>query len=492
MAKPLKIDILQMELDQKLPNWLSPVYKQSEHVKERIRTKHRQRYLAQHAAERAKKEEEKNWQDYFAKFNPYHEPGGTPEGGEFASGPGAFTGERIMQEIPQGKPNSILVPNVAQMLNDRAGDKLEKRFGVRSITEDNHTPEMDEFLAEAIVRDLKSGLKNGHASPTWYSDKMKETMMIAQQLHPEIATDPNKRFAFIVSLAITSQGALVDRSAQLTEEAYEQFNRTGKFPEKLKVHVKSINANFKKLNTLIAENDGKVDNVREFFDAEMTAKELQDRTGYEVKDVFKTDLMNGSAYLGPKIGMGFYQNLNGNFKPLTMDRWFMRAWGRMTNTGIQFSEETMQKNVDRLRDRLKEAGKAAPLDREKLHQIALKLITQHERDWRKSRRPKTPLEYAAERYDYNYGGHMQEDPKNATQRAWMTEVFNKAREKLKAEGVDLEPAAAQATWWNPEQALYKHLGGKVRDVDDNYAKAFARIAAGQVPDDQETEEEGEA
>jgi hypothetical protein len=35
------------------------------------------------------------------------------------------------------------------------------------------------------------------------------------------------------------------------------------------------------------------------------------------------------------------------------------------------------------------------------------------------------------------------------------DVFNKALDKL-------EPAAAQATWWNLEKVLYKHLGGRVK------------------------------
>ena len=32
----------------------------------------------------------------------------------------------------------------------------------------------------------------------------------------------------------------------------------------------------------------------------------------------------------PKIGNGFYQNLRGNYDPLTMDRWWMRFANRIT------------------------------------------------------------------------------------------------------------------------------------------------------------------
>jgi hypothetical protein len=42
----------------------------------------------------------------------------------------------------------------------------------------------------------------------------------------------------------------------------------------------------------------------------------------------------GAIILGPKIGNGFYMNLWGKFDQLTMDRWFMRTWGRVTGTLI--------------------------------------------------------------------------------------------------------------------------------------------------------------
>ena len=41
---------------------------------------------------------------------------------------------------------------------------------------------------------------------------------------------------------------------------------------------------------------------------------------------------HGSAIFGPKIGGGFYQNLMGNFHPVTQDLWFMRTFGRLAGT----------------------------------------------------------------------------------------------------------------------------------------------------------------
>ena len=56
-----------------------------------------------------------------------------------------------------------------------------------------------------------------------------------------------------------------------------------------------------------------------------------------------TATLYGSAVFGPKIGQGFYQNLMGNFDPITIDKWFMRTWGRLT--GVLVGKPKLQENV---------------------------------------------------------------------------------------------------------------------------------------------------
>ena len=41
------------------------------------------------------------------------------------------------------------------------------------------------------------------------------------------------------------------------------------------------------------------------------------------------EIVKGSYLLGPKIGQGFYQNLIGNYSPLTMDLWWVRMFHRL-------------------------------------------------------------------------------------------------------------------------------------------------------------------
>jgi len=189
--------------------------------------------------------------------------------------------------------------------------------------------------------------------------------------------------------------------------------------------------------------------------------------------------------LGPKIGQGFWQNLNGNFTPITMDLWFMRAWGRITNTGVDGGPDDMQQQLDTFEEELKAQGLPVPRGQTAKITLAESIEAQHEKDFKEHRkeydsgeREKSDLVRASERVMIYYNGAMVEAPRNGSQRKWITEVFNKALVKLKKDhGLELTPAGAQATWWWPEKILWEEMGvtGKKRDTD--YAKSLRDLAA---------------
>ena len=199
------------------------------------------------------------------------------------------------------------------------------------------------------------------------------------------------------------------------------------------------------------------------------------------------DRVYGSAILGPKIGQGFYQNLNGNFKPITMDLWFMRSWGRITNTGI--GEPDMEKVTGRFTDAaafgdaLTAAGMAVPRGPKRQLKLATEIYEQHERDYLKYKaeyksgeRSKSEVVKSAERFVHNANGAMVETPRGAKQRNWITSVFEKALAKLAAQNIKLTPAGAQATWWWPEKILYGQMGVRVKELDTDYAKSLRALA----------------
>ena len=414
-------------------------------------------------------------------------PGDEPTPTAAADAARQLTANVIKSETPAGthKANSRKVPDIAREVNARA-NAIWKSLGVASGKVEEPNPKTDAIIATAFAHEIRDGLTNGHADQDWYDKKMKEAMAIATAIHPEIAAEPDKKFAFTVALAITSQGQRVKTSAVLTEEAYAAFAKTGKFPEDLKVNKPSINANFAKLNHLI-DSMGGVANAAAFLNRRMPAGDLQAimngrQPGSEgaSKDKFKLKGINvdtpvyGSAIFGPKIGEGFYQNLNGNFGPVTMDMWFMRTWGRLAGSGIGGPAP----DWERLTAALQAEGKPVPRTEAKLLDVARKIKKTNDRAFAKGEKTadeKTELEHAAERVVLAKDNGMVEQPGGGNKRQWMTAVFLSAIDKLKDEGINITPAAAQATIWNPEKVMYAHLGARVPEEAD-YAKVLRAIA----------------
>ena len=398
----------------------------------------------------------------------------------------ALTPTAILAEHPNVKPNSVNVTDAALLINGRAGEILKRDVGVESIDENNTTEEIDEYLANVIKLELREGLIGGASGEHWYDNTIKEAMQIAEGIYPGMATDPHKRFMYTTALAITSQGETVGRNVELADQAYTHFLEHGVFPTDLKAKKASIRGNLKKVNEAIAEFGGGekgIAKLREFFNTQMTARELTAATGVEPGATLKDDIVYGSAMLGPKIGQGFYQNLNGNFTPITMDLWFMRGWGRITNTGVQDTD--MVDQLERVDRALNEAGIPVEADRDATIKVARDIFEQHEKDYAahqdeydSGEREKSELVLASERLVLYADGKMVEQPKNGSQRKWITGVFNRALEKLKQDhNLDLTPAGAQATWWWPEKILWESMGvrGKKRDTD--YAKSLRELAA---------------
>jgi phage-related protein (TIGR01555 family) len=394
----------------------------------------------------------------------------------------ALTPNAIIADNPNIKKRSVKVGDAAKMINVRASEILQRDHGVKYIDEANTTPERDEYLSRVIAMELRENLIGGNAQHDWYDSTMRAAMSIAEEIYPGMRNDPDKKFAFTVALAITSQGETVTRSADLADQAYTQFLKDGKFPETLETADPNITENFKKVNEHIAQS-GSVRATREFFDKQMTKAELTKATTVNPSATGVDDIMYGSAMLGPKIGQGFYQNLNGNFEPITMDMWFMRAFGRITNTGVKggsFSDQYAR--VDRA---LIDGGMPPPKYRYQTLKIARDVTDQHEKDYdefkaeyKSGKRKKSELVRASERLTLMVDGMLNEQPERVEQRHWMTRVFTRAIDILHAEhGTKLTPAGAQATWWWPEKVLWEEMGVAPRDRDGDYLVAMKGLAA---------------
>ena len=187
---------------------------------------------------------------------------------------------------------------------------------------------------QTLLADAKFALETNPNAVGWYNEKVTKALSILSSIHPEIATDPQSKFAFTWALANTSNGLKVDKNFELAEKAYAYYSNNGVMPTDIGIGDASaaINNNMKLFNRLLEEKG--FEDFEQFMKTMHTVKDVEAYTGSNVSGENKTEMVYGAAVMGPKIGNGFFANLYGNFEQLTMDRWLMRTWGRMTGTLI--------------------------------------------------------------------------------------------------------------------------------------------------------------
>ena len=391
-------------------------------------------------------------------------------------------GDEQLDITPTGGVNQdrVIMRDVANALQQRGRDIDETLQTARD-------PEAREKLAIALADEVEAAMeRSGHAGH-WYSDKLRNAVALMAEIHPELATDPDATSMFLAALAITSNGQPVEKNSQLADEMYSEYKRTGKFPTDRGVgkEAQGMNTAFQKLNELISTLG--VTDTRKFLATGYTKRQLKD-LGYE--NVAGSEPVSfqthGSAIFGPKIGSGFYQNLIGNFDPLTMDRWFMRTWGRLTGELMQ--DPNSKANNDRRaalrrslstpkgQQKLAELGynKLDLANDETLGDIAALL---HQEYARTDFKDKSAWNKAGKNLDIGINDTIGA-PKNSSQRTWIREVVAEAQSMLKQRGLDVDTATMQALIWYPEKELYlKHGVGDARAKPTDYEQEFASIAS---------------
>jgi hypothetical protein len=388
---------------------------------------------------------------------------------------------------PSMKPRSRKTQDIARELMVR-GQKALIAMGIPTGRITGPNPQTDRMLARVIAAEAIRAFNERGAATDWYTSSFKEALAIAEVIHPELKDDPHQLFAFTATLAITSQGEKVQNNANLTDPIYEHFKETGRFPTDILGSKQKgpMNTNFKKLNGLL-DAKGTMDEVIEFMNTEWTVRDLK-KMGYKIGGENVDTVVFGSAILGPKIGQGFFQNLSGNYDPVTMDLWFMRAWGRLTGTLV--GKQDLTKQTARMTNALEEEGMKVPQDTPGLIEVAEQTVRQHEKDFRTFRseyddgtRKKSEVVFASERLLHGLRG-INESPKSGADRVWMRDVINQARRIAAYHEVPLTNADLQAVWWYPEKTLYEKLGGIPADeVNVDYAGAQRELARSKgIPD----------
>jgi hypothetical protein len=348
-------------------------------------------------------------------------------------------------------------------------------------------------MARTIADEAQAHIEAQGNALEWYDSTIDHTMAMLVVKHPEIAYDEDARTAFTIALAVTSQNMNVFDNLSFADVVYSHFKQHKEFPiigtgEKLE----AMKQNFRKVNRLRERLTWS--EIREFFEREFTAGDLA-KLKFKVAGELVDTKVYGSAILGPKIGNGFWSNLNGNFKPTTMDMWFMRTMGRLRGAILNgtVGPERLAKTITTFKEALSSPDDRLNLEKIGINKADLKddddviaaafaLSAAHARDFSANRERyktkstpdgdilKSPEVRAADRIVSNIKG-VNDAPANGTERNNLRDVVSKALAELKRRGVDLKPASLQALIWYPEQALYAKLGVKLKVHGEDYASA---------------------
>ena len=290
--------------------------------------------------------------DSYIAFSPEQIKSATGNRGTFDAG------DPNMLFMPAATPESVS-PNTVQSWdgdpsfpgkytrgqaksNDDVGklfqEKYVEKYG-EPINPYDYTPETTGWLGGMLYGEAKVALARAGNAVDWYTKAVAKAMTIAEDIFPEIKTSAAAKDNFLGALAITSQNMRVLDNARAAVHQYDYKQKHGVFDYKKKHGGKGkmITENLRMFDTLEAKLGS---DFNAFLDKDFTVKELTEfGQKFFGKEKFTiegriNDEVKGSAVFGPKIGQGFFQNLKGNYLPVTIDLWLRRTFGRLTGRSV--------------------------------------------------------------------------------------------------------------------------------------------------------------
>ena len=399
------------------------------------------------------------------------------------------TGKAGVDQFESNKIGGL--PEVVQFLQDQ-----RRNSGLPLL--DIEKPADRKMIAKLMATEAMAAIRSGGANLEWYDSIINKTLAMAGLKYSELNTDINARMAFRIATAITSQGLNVEDNLGFAMKVYDQFRQNKKFPEVGQgADQGAMVNNFKLANYLM--NDMGANTLRQFLETEFTVEEMRG-AGFNIAGELGDEVVLGSSVFGPKIGFGFYSNLNGNFDPVTMDMWFMRTIGRLTGKLKSFRQDLYDAQLGKFRDGLDVEGSngvfanqfnqdeidLAKADDKAAEALARKVKSAHERDYKVNRagyddgtREKSKLVAAAETMIKSLDA-PKDAPANGSERRNLRDVVRQMVDIVEEKyGKRVPPASLQAVIWYPEQELYKAMGVKLRVTSQNYAGAIEKILKGE-------------
>ena len=388
------------------------------------------------------------------------------------------------------------VPDVVKYFHER---RLASGLRILDITKE----EDQKTLAKLMAAEAIGAINSAGDALQWYDKTIRNTLAQAAIKYPELETDPRARMAFILSMAITSQTMNVEDNLAFSMVQYGKYRDTvdpvtgiGQFELAGKGKNAGAQANNFRIANVMLRTIGPDQMIR-FLRTQFTAGQLSN-AGLNIGGELKSEMVLGSAIFGPKIGFGFYSNLDGNFDPVTMDMWFMRTIGRLTGKLPAFDQNKYDKQIAKLKASLAEKGTNGifpstidqaliddannAIDDSGLVKLARAVIKLHEKDFKDNRKDYDNKDRVQSKMVLASKSIIQsldkprDSPKSGGERRLLRKVVKLAVAHVsEIYGEDVANAAFQAMIWYPEQELYKSHGVKLKVTSQDYSGAIRKI-----------------
>lgn len=386
---------------------------------------------------------------------------------------------------------------------------------------DPRNPAVREYLIEALTREAEAALRDHPGALDWYRKNVAQAREVVGLLSPELLTDENAWFVFTYALAILSNGIVVEENLPVAYRGYEHFAQTQMMPTDLAIGANkaTMDAQLVRFNKEVDKRGGVAGGGLEAYRAfllTLTTPRALRKQKYSAKAPADR-VVYGALSMGPKVGNGFWLNLNGIFSQLTADRWFVRTWARLTGALFELRPDLVKKNAKRLEVALKAL---TPEERKAIRPLLVPKTSKQKpivlaRDATYSKRALVDL---ANRVRIRSGDKAdravlsstpaldevrraslrmldvalveKESPQGVAERPMMEDVVLAALANLAALGYPLQVADFQALVWYPEKDLYRKASkgqdaGDLKDDPPDYAQAAVKFARTRgIPEDQ--------
>lgn len=405
---------------------------------------------------------------------------------------------------------------------------IARYFTKKNAMGDFNSPAARKAIVDSLHAEAVHALKDAGSGVGWYDRQMRAAIETIATLHPELLTDEQAKFGFISMLAITSNSTKVNENFAHANTLYTKWKQTGEWPSGADIAdskaAKPMREGFVKLQTLVAEHGWQA--VRDFMVKDHTRAEIEKFTGVDIPSELAESKIPGATFLGSKVG-AFFNNLYGNFTPVTMDRWFMRTINRLRGNMLALPErfgdnlaklsEQIDSGIDTFgvkQENIKaeiEVFNALPEDKKANVETVLKTMPETmayaKARWNEYQRGVTDSNGVRHGYAVRSAENVlakilhesftmdEQTPAGGADRAQLRTMMLQLQARLHGDGIPIEMADLQAVLWYYEKDLFDTLKGSKRQASmfgeaqteaEDYATAAQRVVRSVLGSDAES------